>query len=389
MATDGPTTPNDPTADPCTGCGGNCSGETPEECRGPAPLPWLDPHRCMFFYEGRVFAADRFDDRLRRVELRVIYQHCLRLLGRVQGGLLYTTTLLPGETVDVYEYDRFRRVRSEEERVSVHSSFRQTVSALSQTRRFADASAYVQTVTDVRTQTDRSISVGGGLAGFFGGPSGSASVSTDVETTVASGASLHTVTDSFTQNAITSAQATDAERSVVVSRFEDAEHQQATRRTLRNDNECYAVTYFVRGVSEAYEVTTRVLSVEWRVGETPWRDISDQDGLAPEIREALKAILEGLPKPGESLKDERQITLPTDGTLYEAELAHCSSCEPDREEAHRIHLEQERLRARRACLENELLALEIERRRTAGDVELDVGTWPLALPAAEEPVTSD
>jgi thermitase len=278
MATDGPTTPNDPSADPCTGCGGNCSGETPEECRGPAPLPWLDPHRCMFFYEGRVFAADRFDDRLRRVELRVIYQHCLRLLGRVQGGLLYTTTLLPGETVDVYEYDRFRRVRSEEERVSVHSSFRQTVSALSQTRRFADASAYVQTVTDVRTQTDRSISVGGGLAGFFGGPSGSASVSTDVETTVASGASLHTVTDSFTQNAITSAQATDAERSVVVSRFEDAEHQQATRRTLRNDNECYAVTYFVRGVSEAYEVTTRVLSIEWRVGETPWRDIADQDG---------------------------------------------------------------------------------------------------------------
>jgi hypothetical protein len=57
---------NDPTADPCSGCGGNCSSETPGECRGPAPLPWLDPHRCMFFYEGRVFAADRFNDRLRR-----------------------------------------------------------------------------------------------------------------------------------------------------------------------------------------------------------------------------------------------------------------------------------------------------------------------------------
>src|SRR3954463_4528042 len=139
MATDGPTQ-NDPTTEPCSGCGGNCSSETPGECRGPAPLPWLDPHRCMFFYEGRVFAADRFNDRLQRVELRVIYQHCLRLLGRVQSGLLYTTTLLPGESVDVYEYDRFRRVRSDEERVSVHSSFRQTVSALSQTRRFADAS---------------------------------------------------------------------------------------------------------------------------------------------------------------------------------------------------------------------------------------------------------
>ena len=385
MATDGPT-PIDPT--PCTGCGGNCSGETPEECRGPAPLPWLDPHRCMFFYEGRVFAADRFNDRLRRVEIRVIYQHCLRLLGRVQGGLLYTTTLLPGETIDVYEYDRFRRVRSEEERVSVHSSFRQTLSALSQTRRFADASSYVQTVTDVRTQTDRSISVGGGLAGFFGGPSGSTSVSTDVETTVATGAALHTVTDSFTQNAITSAQSTDAERSVVVSRFEDAEHQQATRRTLRNDNECYAVTYYVRGVSEAYEVTTRVLSIEWRIGDTPWRDIADQDNLAPEIREALKAIVEGLPKPGESLRDDRQITLPTDGTLYEAELAHCSSCEPMREEAMRIRLEQERLQARRACLEAELLELELERRRAAADgVALELGTWPIAAlpaPASEE-----
>jgi thermitase len=386
MATDGPATKNDdPTAEPCTGCGGNCAGETPEECRGPAPLPWLDPHRCMFFYEGRVFAADRFNDRLRRVEIRVVYQHCLRLLGRVQGGLLYTTTLLPGEAIDVYEYDRFRRVRSEEERVSVHSSFRQTLSALSQTRRFADASSYVQTVTDVRTQTDRSISVGGGLAGFFGGPSGSASVSTDVETTVATGASLHTVTDSFTQNAITSAQSTDAERSVVVSRFEDAEHQQATRRTLRNDNECYAVTYYVRGVSEAYEVTTRVLSIEWRIGDTPWRDIADQDNLAPEIREALKAIVEGLPKPGESLRDDRQITLPTDGTLYEAELAHCSSCEPMREEAMRIRLEQERLQARRACLEAELLELELERRRAATDgVALELSEWPIAaLPAPE------
>jgi thermitase len=380
MATDGPT----PT-DPCTGCGGNCSSDTPEECRGPAPLPWLDPHRCMFFYEGRVFAADRFDDRLLRVQLRVTYQHCLRLLGRVQSGLLYTTTLLPGETVEVYEYDRFRRVRSEEERVSVHSSFRQTLSALSQTRRFTDASAYFETVTSVRTQADTSVSVGGGLVGFFGGPSAQTNVSVDAETTVASGASLRTVTDSFTQNAVTAAQSTDAERSVVVSRFEDAEHQQSTRRTLRNDNDCYAVTYFVRGVSEAYESSSRVLSIEWRLGETPWRDVSDMDDLAPQIREALKPVIERLPKPGEELSDKRQITLPTDGTLYEAELAHCSSCESMREEAMRIRLEQERLQARRACLEAELLELELERRRAATDgVALELSAWPIAaLPAPE------
>ena len=71
----------------------------------------------------------------------------------------------------MYEYDRYRRVRSEEERMSVHSSFRQTMSALSQTRRASSASAYVDTLTDVRARADTSVSAGGGLAGFFGAPS--------------------------------------------------------------------------------------------------------------------------------------------------------------------------------------------------------------------------
>jgi thermitase len=89
-----------------------------------------------------------------------------------------------------------------------------------------------------------------------------------------------------------------------------------------------------------------------------------------------------LPKPGEEIvAEDRQITLPTDGTLYEAELAHCSSCEPTREVEHEIELEQMRLQARRMCLEVELLALELGRRQAlsaSGDaVALDVGTWPL------------
>jgi hypothetical protein len=84
------------------------------------------------------------------------------------------------------------------------------------------------------------------------------------------------------------------------------------------------------------------------------------------------------------VQNRREIALPTDGTLYEAELAHCSSCEPMHEEAMRIRLERERLRARRECLETELLALELERRRAAADVPLEVGPWPLQLtPEAE------
>jgi thermitase len=365
----------------CDGCGGRCHEDTPEECRGPAPLPWLDPHRCMLFYEGRTFLVDRE----RRLVVRVTYEHCLRLLGRSQGGLLYTTTLLPGEEVQLFEFDRYRRVRSETERMSVHSSFRQTMSALSQSRRSASASTYSEVLNQVRTSADVSVSVGGGLAGALGLPSGGSEFSVDTETTIASGASARVASESFSQFAATASQATDAERSVVVSRFEESEHQSSTRRLLRNENDCYAVTYYVRRVNEVYETVTRVLDVEWQVGDGPFRSIDDVAGVSDDLIRLLKEVLEELPRRGEVIRGGREITLPTDGTLYEAELAHCSSCEPDREEAHRLHLEQERLRARRACLENELLALEVERRRDVGDVTLDVGTWPLALPAAEEP----
>jgi subtilisin family serine protease len=365
----------------CGGCGGRCHEDTPEECRGPAPLPWLDPHRCMLFYEGRTFLVDRE----RGLVVRVTYEHCLRLLGRSQGGLLYTTTLLPGEEVQLFEFDRYRRVRSETERMSVHSSFRQTMSALSQSRRSSSASTYTEVLSQVRTAADVSVSAGGGLAGALGLPSVGSEFSVDTETTIASGASARVASESFSQFAATASQATDAERSVVISRFEESEHQDSTRRLLRNDNDCYAVTYYVRRVNEVYETVTRVVDVEWRLGDGPFRSIDDLTGVSDDVIRLLKQVLEELPRRGEVIRGGREITLPTDGTLYEAELAHCSSCEPDREEAHRIQLEQARLQARRACLENELLALEVERRRVSGDVALDVEAWPLALPAAEEP----
>jgi hypothetical protein len=197
------------------------------------------------------------------------------------------------------------------------------------------------------------------------------------------------VSEQFAQNAMTASQATDAERTIVLSRFEESEHQDATRRLLRNDNDCYAVTYYVRRDNEVYEAHTRVVAVEWRLDDGPLRSIYDSGDASQEIVRALELAMQSLPRRGEVVRDPREITLPTDGTLYEAELAHCSSCEPMREEAHRIQLEQERLRARRACLENSLLALELERRRTAGDVELDVGRWPLELPAPKEPAGTD
>ena len=345
----------------CSGCSGACVGETPTECQAPAAPPWLPFDRCILFYEARTFELGNIQDR--RIQVRVAYEHCLRLLGRQQGPLLYTTTLLPSETVRIYEFDRFRRVKSSTERVSVHSSFRQTVSALSQSRRSSSSSAYVNTLNDIRTHADTSVSAGGGLAGFFGAPQVSGEAGVDTQTTIASGASTQTATEQFSQLAVVASQAMEAERSLVVSRFEEAEHQSATERKLENKNQCYAVTYYVRRVNEVYAIHTRIADVEWRLADGPFRSFDDIADLPDGLRKALETVRKQLPKKGEEAHDPRQLTLPTDGTLYEAELAHCSSCEPTREAEEMIRIERMRLAARRECLQAELLTLELERRR--------------------------
>jgi hypothetical protein len=168
----------------------------------------------------------------------------------------------------------------------------------------------------------------------------------------------------------------------VVSTFEEQEHQGTTARTLRNTNPCFAVTYYVRRVNEAYEASSRIESVEWRQEGGPWRSLRDTTGASTPVRKLLAEIRPLLPREGDVVRDPRPITLPTDGTLYEPELAHCSSCEPTREAEEKIRLEQLRVATRRACLEVELLALEVERRRaligSAHAAELVLPPWPVA-----------
>lgn len=371
----------------CSGCGGGCVSDTPEPCRGPSPVPWLPFDRCMYFYESRVFDGGSAAAQ-QRLRLRVTYQHCLKLVGRQQGPLLYTATLLPGEQVRLFEYDRFRRTRSETQRVSVHTSFRQTLSALSQSRRSSAASAYLDTLNEIRTHADTSVSAGGGLAGFFGAPSVKGEFGVDTETTVASGGTVRTASEQFSQMAIMASQAIEAERSLVVSTFEDQDHVNTTARQIKNDNHCYAVTYYVRRVNEVYQVHSRIESIEWRLGDgMPWRSVSDLAGVPDALRKLIGALLRELSKDGQSARDAREITVPTDGTVYEAELAHCASCEPVRMAEENVRLERARLQARRQCLENELLELELKRRRTEAPgtaAALAIGAWPITLPAAME-----
>lgn len=365
----------------CTGCGGECVGETPPQCSGPGPIPWLPHDRCMYFYESRMFDLGPVIKDLVGFQVRVTYQHCLTLVGRQQGPLLYTTSLLPGEKIRLYEFDRYRRVRSETQRMSIQASFRQTISAMTQLRLSASASAYVDLLNSIRSSTDASMSAGGGLAGFFGAPEVKGSGNVTTETTLASGASIQTASESFTRFATTASASVEAERSTVISTYEDEENRSSTARTLRNSNNCYAVTYFIRRVNELYESSSQVTAVEWRFGDSPWRAIDDLDGLAGNILKIIDQLLFGLPRVGDEARDKRQVTIPTDGTVYEAELAHCSSCEPERSAEQLVKLELDRAESRKACLEAELLALELERRRHLAQgseaVPLNISTWSL------------
>ena len=99
----------------------SCSVELPTiktECKSPAAPPWRNYDQCIYWYETRYVVEGRFI-------FRIIYEHCIRLLGRQQGPLLFTTTLLPGEKLKSFHYDRHRRIRSTQDIYSVHTSLRQ------------------------------------------------------------------------------------------------------------------------------------------------------------------------------------------------------------------------------------------------------------------------
>ena len=217
----------------------------------------------------------------------------------------------------------------------------------------------------VRSDDDSSFSIGGMLF----------PVSWDVDDPDPASAELlvgqrtETVASQFQQTLQTATQQIEAERSIVVSTFEESEHREATSRTIVNENACRAVAYYMRRVLECYELVTRVVEISWRGRSAnrevfgPWRPLDDLSGAEKHCIEFVKRMMEELPRVGEQVAAPRTFTVPTDGTLLNAELAHCSSCEPERAARIRVELVQAHSEARRLCAEAELLELEVQRRR--------------------------
>ncbi|MCI0623913.1 MAG: S8 family serine peptidase [Acidobacteria bacterium] len=363
-----------------------CLPAIPKDCIAPAAPPWQPFDQCILFYEPR-FVGDR------EIQIRIIYEHCLRLLGRQQGPLLFTTTLLPGETMRLFHYDRYRRVRSATQTLSAHTSFRQTVSALWQSRTTNRERRYQDFLVKVRSDDDANITVGGQLF-----PVEWEIDDPDTYVSDAQGMSLESVSETFQQIATSASQQVDAERSLVVSNFEEIDAQNTTSRTVTNHNHCRAVTYFVRRVLEVYELSTHVKEIDWRMRERErqrafgqWRRPDNFENVPDNIRKLFVELLQRLPKPSTHVMVPMRITLPTDGALYEAELAHCSSCEPERRVEVELSLERTKSEVRKLCLEAELLALEVERRKALlakGVLELESAFPARTLGPADERTTA-
>ena len=348
---------------------------TPDECCvSPCDPPWRPDEQCLVFYETRNFrfplgkrgrdqvgvAAVNLRD---YIEFRVTYEHKLCLLGKQHGPLLYTVTLLPGEHVTLYHSDRYRRITSEQDRFSVQTTFMTFLSAVHEARVTNTLDVLADSLSNAKSNTSGSF--GGGLAGALGLPSGSGSSSTNVTNHNA----LHVgvVSEQFNRSAVQASQMVHAERSVVVSTYEDKETANITARTIHNANDCRAVTYFVRKVVELYAFSTRVSDISYRIVapnvSSDWHQVNDVAWLPQVIRDEIAAILMLLPKVGEVTQRPTPISLPTDGTVYDPELAHCGSCEPERAAAIAIQLEKQKAEAMRACFEAQLLEVELERRR--------------------------
>jgi hypothetical protein len=340
-------------------------------CQVPCDPPWLKPV-CITFTEIKtsvipIEGGKGVGDFARGfVTVNVTYTHTLCLVGKQHGGLAYTLTLLPGEKMTLYHSDRYRRTTTDTERYSVQTTFSQFMSALYQLQT-TNNSSFLSQVLNNQTQGSSSSSSGGfsiPLIGSFGGGGGSSSSSS---TTSLVGLSTQASADQFLSIAQQASQYTDVQRSITVSSYEDNETVSTTQRTLVNPNKCYAVNYFVRKVLDVYNATTKVTLVTFQV--TVGNFVSgvltptELGQLPTQYQKAVKTILEGLPTVGEVVQQPTQLGIPTDGVVYDPELAHCCAQDPELEQEGRIKLEREQAETQKIGLELQLMALEVQRRQ--------------------------
>lgn len=341
-------------------------------CESPCDPPWRIEPACITFNETKtaVFpltsGPSLRDGGRGTITVHVSYAHRLCLVGKQHGALAYTLTLLPGETMTLYQSDRHRRTTSETARFSSQTSFSQFVSAVYQQNTSQDSSVLVQLLNNQSQSSTSSVS-GGISIPLFGGVGGSSGSSKASSSSAATTISAWASSDQFLSVSHQASQYTEMQRSITISSFEDSESVSTTQRNLVNPNACYAVNYFVRRVMDVYTLTTTVTAVTFVVQAANYVSpelTGAQIGQLPaQFRGAVTARLKGLPTVGEVVEQPTPLTVPTDGVVYDPELTHCCVQDPELEEAGKIRLEREQAEAQKLGLEVQLMALEVQRRQ--------------------------
>ena len=376
--TDGTTPVTLPTLDPC--------------CQSPCDPPWRTGPSCITFTETKILrvpiaGSPSVGDFGRGIIIiTVTYAHTLCLTAKQRGALAYTLTLLPGEKMTLYQSDRYRRTTSETERYSVQTTFSQFVSAVHQQQTSSDSSALLQ-VLNSQTQSS-SAGGGGGINLLLFSIGGGGSESSSSSSASISDLSVQHSASQFQSVAQQASQYTDVQRGITISSFEDSETVSTTQRTLVNNNICYAVTYFVRKVLDVYVLTTKVVKVTIQVTVdnfvSPVLTPAQINQLPQQYQKAVEAAIKGIPAVGDNVEQPTVITVPTDGVVYDPELAHCCAQDPALDQAEMIKLERAQAEAQKIGLQMQLMALEVQRRQAL----LAAGTLTPFEPAGSETIVA-
>lgn len=366
---------------PC-GCSDAMStSEINENCKAPLPMPLADCGNCMKWFITNIINKQGYinsqEPNIQRetsvtIQFEVVYEFSLCLKGKQPGKLLYTTSLIPQEELKIYISDRLRKTTDASACFSVHSTFRSSVSALHESMQSGSIASY----SDNLKKNNSSSGESGGFLGLFSGNSSQSNSSSNENIQ-----SLQSASQNFQQTLVAASQSVEAQRSLVVSSYEDHENLQVTNRTLKNYNNCYAVTYYIRQVNEVYEFTAKIFSIRWRIVESrlnnvisDWQTPEDVDKIQnDEVKKLVETFIDQIEKGENEIRSERCFTLPTDGTILETELAYCSSCDGERMMELEVILEKTKAETNRLMAETELMRLEIERRKKlleAGDFNL-------------------
>lgn len=207
------------------------------------------------------------------IKISVLFERCPGPLSL--GDLVYSTTLLPGETVRLFSssrknrftFDTVSQVSYRHEQTSEESYYMSSMD-----RFMSDLSVRDDVDSDRSSsgsfKTDGSVS--GALETFFLGPSASVSGSYNSSSTFDFLRELSSHAESSHERSV---QATRASSSVAVGEVQSRSHAEgesestfeSATRTISNHNRCHAVTYFAYQINKTQVVRFKIVEITRRV----------------------------------------------------------------------------------------------------------------------------